>query len=98
MNKFAEQLETFFAEIEYEDALRIRDFIKEGRMETLINKKVKELENKVKVCPTCSTLLEREKSIVVQFGPKDFRKEARFCGIDCLEYFLKNMKNVISFS
>jgi hypothetical protein len=26
------------------------------------------------------------------FGPKDFRKKASFCALDCLEYFIEKIK------
>jgi hypothetical protein len=29
--------------------------------------------------------------LVLEFGPRDLRKEAAFCGADCLQYFIKHM-------
>ena len=47
-------------------------------------------------CATCSapfTPTSRHNFTLV-FGPDDFRKKASFCGFDCLEHFIKELKGI----
>jgi hypothetical protein len=30
----------------------------------------------------------------LSFGPKDIRRKARFCGLDCLSYFIGNLREM----
>lgn len=97
MNRFADLMQEFLDKLDYDDVMLLKEHSSNGKIEDLIMKRAKEVQTKARPCPTCSAVLEKDKSIVLQFGPKDFRKEARFCGVDCLMYFLQNMKDVAVF-
>jgi len=45
------------------------------------------------VCPVCERGVNEQLDLVLYFGPQGFRQKARFCGHDCLEYFLKHRKH-----
>ena len=85
--------------LEHEDLIKLqRDLEEEGiHIKKLVSEKIQQLENnEEEVCVVCGNPInpyytEHYKLI---FGPRDFRKKASFCALDCLEYFLKNLKQV----
>ena len=59
-----------------------------------VHQRIKALENsKRQVCVTCgSSLKDKDDKLVLTFGSDKFKKKATFCEVDCLEYFLTNLK------
>jgi len=45
------------------------------------------------VCAVCGDNV-RDDTYVLLFGPQSFRKQANFCAVDCLEYFLGKLKSL----
>jgi hypothetical protein len=64
---------------------------------TLVQQKIKEQEIAHKqICSYCGNELDPNSihNYTMVFGPYDFRKKATFCGVDCMESFLNNMKQL----
>lgn len=45
------------------------------------------------ICAVCGEKVKSDDFILI-FGPHSFRKQANFCAIDCMEYFLGKLKSV----
>jgi len=83
--------------LEHKDLIKLqKDLEEEGiHIKKLISDKIQQIEDSEKaVCAVCGNPInpyytEHYKLI---FGPRDFRKKASFCALDCLEFFLKNLK------
>lgn len=85
-------------DIQYEDLLKIRKDLESGgvHIRKLIKDKIAEIEEiEVKVCATCGNTINPYfmDDYVLQFGRRDFKKRAFFCGLDCLNYFLKSLES-----
>lgn len=85
------------AETRYEDLLKIKADIESGsiHIKRLIEETIKEVEfNKIKTCATCGTTINRLfiDDFVLEFGRRDFKKRAYFCGQDCLKFFLDQIE------
>ncbi|MBA3064162.1 hypothetical protein FP803_01860 [Candidatus Woesearchaeota archaeon] len=85
--------------LEHEDLIKLqKDIEEEGGMhlKKLVSDKIQQLEDNEKaICAVCGKPInpyytEHYKLI---FGPRDFRKKASFCALDCMEYFLKNLRD-----
>ncbi|MFW5747080.1 MAG: hypothetical protein ACOCWQ_06040 [Nanoarchaeota archaeon] len=65
-------------------------------LKRLVDKRIQELETSDRgVCAFCGNpLTKNEAPYTLMFGPQDFRKKASFCGIDCLEAFNRNLRNL----
>jgi hypothetical protein len=85
--------------LDYNELVRMKKDLEYGgfHLKSFIVKKLHEKERKhAEPCSVCSAEL-REISVnnfTLVFGPEDFRKKASFCGMDCLEYFLKDLKQM----
>jgi hypothetical protein len=49
-----------------------------------------------KICSVCHNKIDPEdtNNFTLVFGPESFKKKASFCAIDCMEYFLNNLKKI----
>jgi hypothetical protein len=90
MNRLARLIEN----LDEDDLKLIKKDLEAGNIERLISKKLQEQKetDSNKVCPVCQNEIGEENMTLV-FGPKDLRKKASFCAIDCLEYFLNRIKD-----
>lgn len=70
-----------------EELSELSEKIEEGFLKNYLQKRMVELANPMMVCPVCEKQVSEEEDLLIQFGPKGFRKKARFCGHDCLAYF-----------
>lgn len=89
----------FLSTLEPHELVRLKKQIEGGNLDVIkeIQKKIKEHEKKHgKFCATCSNNLDpyNSNSYTIMFGSEDFKKKASFCGLDCLEYFLINLKQM----
>lgn len=84
--------------LEHEDLIKLQKDLEEEEgihVKKLVSDKIQQLEDTEKaICAVCGNPInpyytEHYKLI---FGPRDFRKKASFCALDCLEFFLKNLK------
>ena len=89
MNK----LKNIIENLNQEELEYLKNDIKTGNMERLINKRLFEKINNQtnKICPVCHSNIG-EDSLTLIFGPKGLRKKASFCALDCLEYFINKIK------
>ena len=69
-----------------EEIIELKNSIREGKAEKLINDHLKICSKK---CPVCTSEVEEGK-LTLFFEEGSFRKKASFCGNDCLKYFLDN--------
>lgn len=87
------RLKNIIASMNYRDLKSIEKDLYEGNLGKIIKQRLNDLQTfDEKTCPTCGTIVPPDTSFVLQFGRPDFRKEAHFCGIDCLDYFIHNLR------
>ena len=79
------------SEMSYEDLARIKKDLDEGILQELVEERLAFFEDDNKVCPTCHNK-PPVNGYVLQFGSHDLRQQASFCAMDCLEYFLRQLK------
>jgi hypothetical protein len=61
----------------------------------IINQRIKDIEgNENSICVVCGRSLNPYliDHYTLIFGPRDLRKKANFCALDCLQYFLSQIK------
>tara|TARA_B100001964_G_C14261556_1_gene615823 strand:- start:8646 stop:8969 length:324 start_codon:yes stop_codon:yes gene_type:complete len=85
--------------LDYDELIRFKkDLDDKGiALKKLVQEKIKaRLKEHEKSCASCSNDLEfyKTNNYTLVFGPDDFKKKASFCGMDCLEYFLINLKQM----
>lgn len=95
MYRFAKFLDS----LEHYELVRFKQELEKGNMDIIkeLQKKLKEHEkNHATCCVTCSNTLDHynTNNYTIVFGPEDFKKKASFCGLDCLEYFIINLKQM----
>ena len=86
-------------ELSQDELLKLRFDLKHHSKHILrlIDKRLRFLETRGEhVCATCGKTinLEEDNAITLTFGPPDFKRRAYFCGIDCLEYFISELKRI----
>lgn len=87
MNKLAQLIRN----LPKEDILLIKRDLEEGNLSKVIEERISEFEVPQKVCPICNTPLDDDAPYVLYFGT-GVRKKARFDAIDCLEFFIRDLK------
>ncbi|MBL7056544.1 hypothetical protein ISS07_06530 [Candidatus Woesearchaeota archaeon] len=85
--------------MEHYELVYLKQKIEKGNLDVIkeMQEKIKDLERKHNNdCSTCSNNLDpyNPNSYTLMFGPEDFKKKASFCGLDCMEYFVSNMKHM----
>ncbi len=73
------------------------DLAKGGRhLKKLVNEKIEEIQNsKTNFCITCGKgLADDDSCFSLTFGKEGLRKRGSFCEIDCLEYFISELKKL----
>ena len=85
--------------LEYDELVKIKKDLTLGGLHLLqlVDAQIKEETKKHDVfCCVCNNKLDLYSvhNYTLVFGPDDLRKKASFCAIDCLEYFLKNLKDL----
>lgn len=93
--RFAEIVEM----IEFNELVNMKRDIDNGGMEIekIITQKIKEELKKHNVyCSICNSKIDpySTSNFTLIFGPDDLRKKATFCALDCMEYFLENLKDL----
>lgn len=88
---------TLINTLDYEDLQQLKHELSTGSTELLqvIARRIEEKEkHHGSFCATCTSDIEPRSmhNYTLVFGPIDFRKKASFCAVDCLEYFLSNLK------
>lgn len=93
--RFAEVVEM----IDFNELVNMKRDIDKGGMEmnSIISQKIKEELKKHNVyCSICNSKIDPYSTcnFTLIFGPEDLKKKATFCALDCMEYFLKNLKDL----
>lgn len=94
-NKLRDVMDT----LDFDELIKMRNDIDQGsiHLRKLIDTEIKKNEQMhEQYCSVCSNSIHPEdtNNFTLVFGPESFRKKATFCAIDCLQYFLENLKNV----
>lgn len=87
------------AMLNYEELVDLqRDLFGGGTtIKQVVTNRIKEVnDSQTRVCATCGNTvnlsLNHEYTLI--FGPKDLKKRATFCAVDCLEYFFVQLKQI----
>ena len=87
------------AMLNYEELIDLqRDLFGGGTtIRQVVSNRIKEVnDSQTRVCATCGSTvnlsLNHEYTLI--FGPKDLKKRASFCAVDCLEYFFVQLKQI----
>lgn len=93
------RLKEFLGSLEHYELVKLKQEMEKGTLDIgkALQEKIKENEKiHATVCTTCSNTLDpyNTNNYTLIFGPDDFRKKGSFCGLDCLEYFLINLKQI----
>jgi len=85
--------------LEYDELIKVRMDLEKGGVQVarLIDSKIEQEIRKYNIlCATCSQKLDLYSfnHFTLFFGPQDIQRRASFCALDCLEYFLKNLKEL----
>ena len=86
--------------VDFKDLLKMKKDLENGGQEInrIVERKIKEEIKKHDIhCITCTgrIIQESENNFSLSFGPEGMRRRASFCGIDCMEYFIRNLKQLI---
>ena len=85
------EFKKFLRTLRSDDLVELRGKIANGVVTEMINLSL-ETDSSV-ICPVCERSVDESRDLVLHFGPEGLRQKARFCGHDCLEYFLQRRKN-----
>ena len=93
------RLKQFLSSLEHQELMLLKQHIEKGTLsfEKEVYEKLKEHERKhSKQCSVCMGDLDpyNASNYTLLFGPDDFKKKGSFCGMDCMEYFLENLKEM----
>ena len=93
------RLRDVMGSLEYDERLKIKYALNSGGIHLMrfVDKSLSDRKHEHEShCSNCSSLLDlaSTSNFTLVFGPEDFRKKASFCGLDCLEYFLKELKRI----
>ena len=85
--------------LNYEELVDLqRDLFGGGTsIKQVVNNRIKEVnDSQTRVCATCggTVNLSVNHEYTLIFGPKDLKKRASFCAVDCLEYFFAQLKQL----
>jgi hypothetical protein len=93
------KIRQFLNSLEHYELVELKKDLERGNLDFLneIKEKINRHEKKHgKYCATCSSNIDsfNSNTYTMVFGPDDFKKKASFCGLDCLEYFMINLKQM----
>lgn len=85
--------------LEFDELMRIKQDLQSGgiHLGQLVDHKIREEMKKHEVqCSICNERIDpfSVNNFTLIFGPDDLKKKATFCAMDCLEYFLNNLKEL----
>ena len=88
------RLSNIISSMSYRDLKAIEKDLYEGNIGTHIKTRLQEFEKNFpsNVCVTCGNTHKESPRYILVFGPDDFKKKATFCGLDCLNFFVKKLE------
>ncbi len=90
-----EKIREGIANLNYNELKILEIDLKKGAptVKTIIKNRIKQIESQdTGLCAGCGNVENLSYTLI--FGPDDFKKKASFCGLDCLEYFLEQLKEI----
>jgi hypothetical protein len=83
--------------LDIEELIRVKKDLDNGgnSVARIVNEKLKERARRDdSYCCVCSSKIDpfSVSKFTLVFGPDDMNKRASFCAIDCMEHFIKNLK------
>jgi hypothetical protein len=99
MTEMKYRLRDVIDSLEFDELVKMKKDIEAGgfHLKRFVEDKIKEEEKKHDAfCANCSAKINpgSTTTFTLIFGPDDFKKKATFCGQDCLEYFLSELKQM----
>lgn len=85
--------------LDYNELLRMKDDLTKGgeAIRILVDNKIKDEQKKHDTfCTICANRVDAEgqRSYTLLFGPQESQRKATFCAMDCLEYFIAQLKKM----
>ena len=85
--------------LEYEELLRVKDDLNKGGdgIRILVENRMKdEIKKQNQFCKVCASKIEPESTtkFTLTFGPEELKRTVSFCAMDCLEYFISEIKKI----
>ncbi len=85
--------------LEFDELQRMKKDVESGgfHLKKFLDEKIKEETKKhERICANCNCTIDpySTNNFTLLFGPDDFLKKATFCGPDCMEYFLRDLKEI----
>ena len=85
--------------LEFDELIKMKKDLEYGghHLKTFVDIKIDEEKRKHSlVCSVCTNQIKPESTnnYTLTFGPESFLKKASFCGIDCLENFIDDLKKI----
>lgn len=93
MNKLAKIIKT----LSFEELKKLELDYTTGNLKRLIQQQLQtRKQNNYRICPICYTKISKDKEKYnLTFGPPDFKKQAFFDELDCMEFFIeKHVKHL----
>ncbi|MGM5483832.1 MAG: hypothetical protein ACQER9_02850 [Nanobdellota archaeon] len=92
-----EKITRLLGSLNYDELLRLQRDLSSGGLylNHLVNKKIQEVETSGRsVCASCGCDFEESKTspYTLVFGENTIKKKASFCGLDCMEDFLRDLR------
>ena len=92
------KLRELLKELDHEDLYKLKRDLDETQglfLKELVNQNISDIEEKEKkTCAGCGSSINSYliDDFTLSFGPRDFKKRAHFCGLDCMEFFISEMR------
>ncbi len=93
-----EKLKEMMNSLGHEDLINLKKDLENNQgnlIKDIIKQKIDDIEsNNNSICVVCGRALNPHITghYTLIFGPRDLRKKANFCALDCLQYFLSKIK------
>ena len=85
--------------LKYDELIQLKNELESGvgSLRKVIDSKLKENdESETVICVTCGKKIHPTQSEIftLVWGPPDFRKKANFCALDCMNFFLEELRQI----
>lgn len=92
------EIEQIIATLDLKELVKVKKDLDSGgeTLNRIVSSKIRDKIRKHGThCCVCNSRIDpfSVSNFTLVFGPEDMRKKATFCAIDCMEYFLKNLKD-----
>jgi len=90
------KLHDMLSQFDHDELLKFREALRFRRVHDIVDDKIRAFNNPSLVCPVCERSVSEQDDYVLLFGPRELRRKARFCGTDCLVYFLNTRSGAVT--